>query len=82
MDFLSFDPTFAILICTRCQYALIPSGIRTSPDRDILQKNSLSATIAVHKWRVLFNEVGHRFCKRTLYKSHVLCELAVTVAHV
>src|SRR5436305_14747333 len=27
MDFLYFDPTFRVLICTRCQYALVQSSI-------------------------------------------------------
>lgn len=27
MELLSFDTTCAVIICTRCQHALIPSGI-------------------------------------------------------
>lgn len=27
MDFLIFNSTFQVLICTRCQYALVPSAI-------------------------------------------------------
>jgi RNase P subunit RPR2 len=27
MDFLSFNPQFKALICTRCEYALVPTAI-------------------------------------------------------
>jgi len=29
MDFLYFDLQFCVLICTRCQYALVPGTIAT-----------------------------------------------------
>jgi hypothetical protein len=27
MDFLSFNPQFKVLICTHCEYALVPTAI-------------------------------------------------------
>jgi hypothetical protein len=52
MDFLHFDPQFCVLICTRCQYALVPGTTAahlSSLHKDEVAKAEMKKCVALWK---------------------------------